>query len=82
MVKHSQIIVEALTRVQKVDVGVRPDPGALLIGIVMPCHWAQDHDVLKEPPVGVFKQMQDENCFFHIPSARISSPSEPSAAKG
>ena len=63
MVKRSQVIVEALTGVKKVDLWARPDPGALLIGFVMPYGWAQDHDVLKEPPVGAFEQVQDENCF-------------------
>ena len=67
MVKRSQVIVEALTGVMKVDLGVRPDPGDLLIGLVMLYRWAQDHDVLKELPVGAFEQIQDENCFstFH-----------------
>ena len=63
MVKRSQVIVEALTGVKKVDLGVRSDPGALLIGLVMPYSRAQVHDVLKEPPVGAFEQIQDENCF-------------------
>ena len=63
MVKRSQVIVEALTGVKKVDFGVRPDPGALLIGLVMPYGWAQEHNVLKEPPVGAFEQIQDKNCF-------------------
>ena len=63
MVKRSQVIVEALTGVKKVDLGVRPDPGALLIGLVMSYGWAQDYDVLKEPPVEAFEQIQDENCF-------------------
>ena len=63
MVKRSQLIVEALTEVKKVDLGVPPDPVALLIGLFMPYGWAQDHDVLNEPPVGVFEQIQDENCF-------------------
>ena len=51
MVKRLQVIVEALTGVKTVDLGVRPDPGALLIGLVMPYGWAQDNDVLKEPQV-------------------------------
>ena len=63
MIKRSQIIVEALTGVMKVDLGVRPDPGALLIDLIVPYGRAQDHDVLKEPPVGAFEQIQDENCF-------------------
>ena len=63
MVKRSQVIVEALTGVKKVDLWVRSDPGALLISLVMPYGRAQDHDVLKEPPVGAFEQIQDENCF-------------------
>ena len=76
--------MEALTGVTKVDIGVRPDAGALLIGLVKPYGWAQDHDVLKEPQVGAFEQVQDENCFFffHIPSCHISSQNEPSAARG
>ena len=63
MVKRSQVIVESLTGVKKVDLGVRPDPGTLLIGLIMPYGWAQDHDVLKEHPVGAFEQIRDENCF-------------------
>ena len=63
MVKCSQVIVEALTGVKKVDLVVRPDLGTLLIGLVMPYRWAQDHNVLKEPPVGAFEQTQDENGF-------------------
>ena len=58
MVKRSQIIVEALNGVKKVDLGVHLDPGALLIGLIMP-YGRQDHDVLKEPPVGAFEQIQD-----------------------
>ena len=64
MVKRSQVIVEALAGVKKVDLGVRSDPGALLIGLVMPYSRAQNHDVLKEPPVRASEQIQDENCFF------------------
>ena len=45
MVKRSQVIVEGLTGVKKVDLWVRPDPGALLIGLVKPYGWAQDHDM-------------------------------------
>ena len=57
MVKRSQLIVESLTGVKKVDLGVRPDPGTLLIGLIMPYSLAQDQDVLKEPPVGAFEQI-------------------------
>ena len=57
MVKRSQVIVEALTGVKKVDLGVRPDPGALLISLIMPYGRAQDYDVLKEPPVWAFEQI-------------------------
>ena len=63
MVERSQVIVESLTGVKKVDLGVCPDPGTLLIGLIMPYGRAQDHDVLKETPVGAFEQIQDENCF-------------------
>ena len=63
MVERSQVIVESLTGVKKVDLVVRPDPGTLLIGLIMPHGRAQDHDVLKEPQVGAFEQIQDENCF-------------------
>ena len=66
MVKRSQVIVVALIGVKKVDLWVRPDPGALLIGLVLPNGRAQDHDVLKEPPVGAFEQIQDENCFSYL----------------
>ena len=52
MVERSQVIVELLTGVKKVDLRVRPDPGTLLIGLIMPYGRAQNHDVLKEPPVG------------------------------
>ena len=65
MVERSQVIVESLTGVKKVDLGVRPDPGSLLIGLIMPYGRAQEHDVLKEPPVGAFQQIQDGNCFPH-----------------
>ena len=58
MVERSQVIVESLTGVRKVDFGVRPDPGTLLIGLIMPYGRAQDHDVLKEPPVGAFEQIR------------------------
>ena len=63
MVERSQVIAESLTGVKKVDLGVGPDPGTLLIGFIMPYDRAQDHDVRKEPPVGAFEQIQDENCF-------------------
>ena len=63
MVERSQVIVESLTGVKKVDLGVRPDPGTLLIGLIFPYGRAQDHDVLKEAPVGAFQQIQDGNCF-------------------
>ena len=56
--------MESLTGVKKVDLWVRPDPGTLLIGLIMPYGQAQDLDVLKEPPVGAFEQIQDKkNCF-------------------
>ena len=55
--------MKALTGVQNVDLRVRPEPGALLIGLVL-YDGAQDHDVSKEPEVGaVFEQRQDENSF-------------------
>ena len=82
MVERSQVFVESLIGVKKIDLGVRPVPGTLLIGLIMPYGRAQGHDVLKEPPVGAFQQIQDENCFFHTPSVRISSPNGPSAARG
>ena len=47
--ERSQEIMESLTRVKKIYLGVRPDPGTLLIGLIMPYGRAQDHDVLKEP---------------------------------
>ena len=71
MVERSQVIVESLTRVKKVDLGVRLDPGTLLIGLITPYGRAQDHDVLKEAPVGTFQQIQDENCFS---TPRLSCP--------
>ena len=56
--------MKALTGVQDVDLRVRPVPGALLVGLVVLCGGAQDHDVSKEPPVGAFfDQRQDENGF-------------------
>ena len=67
MVERLQVIIESLTAVKKVDLGVRPDPGTLLIGLIMPYGRAQDQDVLKEPPVGAFEQILDENCFFSTP---------------
>ena len=72
IVKRSQVFVEALTGIKKVDLGVHPDPGTLLIGLVMPYGLAQDHDVLKEPLVGAFEQVQDENCLStsHLPAYR------------
>ena len=54
--------MEVLTEVKKVDLRVRPVPEALLIGLVMSYSWARDHDVLKEPPIGAFEQVKDENC--------------------
>ena len=63
MVKRSQVIVEALTGVKMVDLGVRPDPGSLLIGLIMPYGRAQNHNVMKELPVGAFEQIQDKNFF-------------------
>ena len=63
MAKRSQVLMEALTGVKKVDLEVGPDPGALLIGLIMLYGRAQDHDVLKKTPVGAFEQIQDENCF-------------------
>ena len=42
----------------------RPEPGALLVGLVVLYGGAQDHNVSKEPPVGAFfEQKQDENVF-------------------
>ena len=63
MVKRSQVIVESLTWVKMVDLGVRLDPGTLLIGLIVPYGRAKDQDMLKERPVGAFEQIQDENCF-------------------
>ena len=77
MVKRSHVIMETLTGVKKVDLGVHPDPGTLLIGLVMSYRWVQDHDVLKEPSVGAYELIQDENCFS---TSRL--PNEPSAARG
>ena len=70
MVERSQVIVQSITGVKKVDLRVRPDPGTLLIGLIMPYGRAQDRDVLKEPPVGAFEQIQDENC---ISTSRLSA---------
>ena len=53
MVNRTQVIVEALTGVKKVDLGVRPDPGALLIGLIMPYGRAQDHSVERTPGRGL-----------------------------
>ena len=61
-VEGPQVIVKALTGVQNVDLRVRPEPGALLVGLVL-YGGAQDHDVSKEPLVGAFEQRQDENGF-------------------
>ena len=36
MVERSQVIVESLTGVKKVDLGIRPDPRTLLIGLITP----------------------------------------------
>ena len=63
--KRSQVIVEALTGVKNVDLEVRPDPGALLIGLVMPYGLAQDHDVVKEPPVGPSSRSKMKSVFPH-----------------
>ena len=54
--------MKALTGVQNVDLRVRPEPGALLVGLVVLYGGAQDHDVSKEPPI---EQRQDENSFPH-----------------
>ena len=65
-VEGPQVIVKALTGVQNVDLRVRPEPGALLVGLVVLYGGAQDHDVSKEPPVGAFfEHRQDENGFPH-----------------
>ena len=63
MVERSQVIVESLTGDKNVDLGVRPDPRTLLTGLIMPYGRAQNRDVLKEPQVGAFEQIQNENCF-------------------
>ena len=56
--------MKALTGVQNVDLRVRPEPGVLLVGLVVLYNGAQDHDVSKEPQVGAFfEQRQDENGF-------------------
>ena len=52
MVERSEVIDVSLTGVKQVNVGVRPDPETLLIGLILPYGRAQDHDVLKETPVG------------------------------
>ena len=63
MEERSKVIVESLTGVKKVNLGIRPDPGTLLIGLIIPYGRAQDPDVLKELPIGTFQQIQDKNCF-------------------
>ena len=56
--------MKALIGVQNVDLRVRPEQGALLVGLVVLYGGAQDQDVSKEPPVGAFfEQRQDENGF-------------------
>ena len=56
--------MKALTGVQNVDLRVRPEPGALLVGLVVLYGRKQDHDVSKEPPLeAFFEQRQDENGF-------------------
>ena len=41
----------------------RPESGALLVGPVALYGGAQEHDMSKEPPVGAFKEGQDEGRF-------------------
>ena len=70
-IEGPQVIVKALTGVQNVDLRVRPEPGALLVGLVVLYGGAQDHDMSKKPPVGAFfEQRQDENGFsaFRLPA--------------
>ena len=49
--------MKAFARIYNVDLRVSPDPGALVIGLVVPHHGAQDHDVSKDLAVGAFKQI-------------------------
>ena len=49
--------MKALAGIYNVDLRVRPDPGALVISLVVPHRGAQDHDVSKDPAVGAFKQI-------------------------
>ena len=42
--------MKAHTGVQNVDLRIHPEPGALLVGLVVLYGGAQDHDVSVEPP--------------------------------
>ena len=55
--------MKALAGIYNVDLRVRPDPGALVISLVVPHRGAQDRDMSKDLAVGAFKQIKDENCF-------------------
>ena len=49
--------MKALARIYNVDLRVRPDPGSLVIRLVVPHRGAQDYDVSKDLAVGAFKQI-------------------------
>ena len=66
--------MKALTGVYNVDLGVRPEPSALLVGLVVLYGGAQDHDVSKEPPLGAFFKQTGRKRFFRIPSAPRQLP--------
>ena len=56
-VESPQVVMKALAGIYNVDLRVRPDPGALVISLVVPHRGAQDHDVSNDLPVGAFKQI-------------------------
>ena len=60
-VESLQVILKALTGVLHKD--LRVCPGALLVGFVVLYGRAEDNDMPKDPPIGAFKEGQDEGHF-------------------
>ena len=56
-VEGPRVIMKALAGIYNVDLRVRPDPGLLVISVVVPHRGTQGCDVSKDLAVGAFKQI-------------------------
>ena len=63
LIKGSKIVLQPFTGVYDVDLWVFPDPGALLISLVVHDCGAEDNDVLKDSTIRPLQEVEDIHCF-------------------